>query len=402
MQWSKNPGPAYASRGYNTKAEAWAKGAKESCLEHMAKMDENTLPYLSSSGGRAKLTTREKYHSKKKRGDPVGRFIRMVDVRDVAFAHVAKKALEVHNDWSTWDTALNLSYFNDGGWEYANYFHYTTDPDIFGCGLDLKRCDANFPTQLSRKILDRLLNLLPADQVTPVRRNYLYKIHCDGFVLNPSSAHIMAVRHGLCSGAPFVSLIESLGVTTMTKVAIRWHTRESSQSLADRLRIRALGDDQWFTLRGKPVGQSVLSPLYRELFGQTIGPDTPEGMGIGAYEFLGKRLTEGRYHPWRSTNETCLLLKFPERPVNSAAQSLARAIGHLVDNFCNERARAITREHIEMLYALYPGLTWTEQDLAPFLREEGMYVLLAGRIMFSGVPTDEDLMTLYFGTSVVQ
>jgi hypothetical protein len=394
--WESHPGPELRSRNFRTKADAWPRVMEETVRRVSDVQTSSRRPYLSATGGRAKLSTLEKYERKTRAGEPVGRFIRMVDLRDVVICGVAKSALEEQNDWSNFGTALGESYFHNGGRRYAEYFGYTANPCIWGCGLDLKKCDAHFPLKLSEMIFDKLFSRFTEAQLPLSVRDYIKAVHCNGSVIG-ADRNVYNISHGLCSGAPFTSLIESIGVQALTFVAIA-ELEGTLESVMESIRIKTLGDDQWFTYP-REVGQAELGPQYLLLYGLEIG-ETPEGRGLAHYEFLGKFLTED-FRPYRPETVTYYQLRFPERPIESASQSLARAVGHLIDNFCNLSARHVVREYILLLKSFYPGLAYTAADLAPFLREDGMYQLFQARtqIQFVSVPTDAEIEELYFGDS---
>lgn len=397
IEWEKHPGPLFSDGGVRTKREAWDLTGRVEVLRQLRNNHFDRAPYMSGSGGRAKLTSVDKYEEKMRRGDPVGRFIRIVDVRDVVLCHSVKKALEEVYDWSDFGTALGESYFHNGGRKFAEYFRYTEQPNIYGCGIDFKRCDANFPLRLSKLIFDRLFANFTLKQLPQQVRDYIVRVHCSGTVLSPTRRHEIEIGHGLCSGAPFVSLVESIGVQLMTKVCIRAHLGLTAQQLDERLRIKALGDDQWLTFVGGALDQQTLGGYFKRLFGQEIGPDPPEGHGIAAFEFLGKRLSE-HFVPYRDERETYRLLILPERPVDLPEQSLARAVGHLVDNFCNDDARCAIRKYIAHLYDLHTDLSFDAKHLGTYLREDGMYTLLQMEALdMPGIPTDAQLTKLYFG-----
>jgi hypothetical protein len=399
INWSTHPGPELRARGYRTKGDAWPHVVNEVVQRADDLRNDHRQPFLSASGGRAKLTTLDKYEQKMGQGEPVGRFIRMVDLRDVALCTTVKKALESQNDWSSFGTALGESYFHNGGRKYADFFGYISDPDRWGCGLDLKKCDAFFPQLLSNMIFDRLFGAFDDNQLPYHLREYIKEVHCHGQVVG-SDRNVYSLDHGLCSGAPFTSLVESLGVQALTMVAISRHEGTDVSTVFRELKIKTLGDDQWFTYP-RPIGRAHLGPLYLSLFGLEIG-ETPEGYGLEAYEFLGKKL-DFHFRPYRESDTTFYQLRFPERPVDSASQSLARAVGHLVDNFNNDNVRYAVRQYIALLQSFYPGLTYTATDLRPYLREDGMYQLFQTEVSmnFTSVPSDAEISSLYFSSLTV-
>jgi len=394
IEGKKHPGPLWRDLGFKNKEEAWLGGALGQSVTIALRLQngEDLDPRLSGPGGRAKLTTKIKYEKKVANGDPVGRFIRMVDVCDVAIAGVLKKALDSIIDWSQW-TALGLSYFAGGGRQYAEYFRYDVHPDIEGCGLDMSKCDARFPVLLTEKLMWHLFKCFNG-KISKQTMQYVIRVHCDSICVDPKLSTVRTIKHGLCSGAPFTSLLESLGVLCMTDCCLFfWNGRWRSD-----LRLKSLGDDQWMTATDDLPDTSEFRTLMWDLFGQIINEDTPRGIGINEYEFLGKRLTP-QYFPWRDDEETVLQLVYPEREVQTVEQSFARGCGLLIDNFFNRDARYALRHHLNYLYDNYGVDSVPWESIARAASEGGMWMLTEARdhMMLEEIRamTDLELCKLY-------
>ena len=346
LNWPAKPGPHYKLKGFATKRAAWDGGAMQETADVVASLLAGTprIARCAAAGGRAKLTTKEKQSTT--RG--IGRLVWEMDVVDVAVSSLILAPINAWHQASSNITSLGDTHLYQGGSRLAKYFGYSKDDTSqFGVGTDARKLDSSLREWLTNCIFDHFRSGFSDgwDGKYDTLWSFIKQMHVGGRVHLPGGI-LFNVPTGMCSGAPFVSIVECYYTEFMHRMAlidcIRSQFRATFYGAATYLRkylqIKCLGDDNWFTTPGAPFDlESVYRPVIlsrsiQHRFGVEIRTDkTYSGRGLSAYYYLSRKLW-GSWTSVREPRETLLRWKYAERRVPDVEASYVRAVGLWIDN----------------------------------------------------------------------
>jgi hypothetical protein len=376
LEMDTSPGYTYKKHGFKSKGDAWPARPEGGGASTEAQRMVEALhagrkidPHWSYATGRSKRTRYTKLESAERDGSfkPFGRLIQACDVRDVAVAQLWLAPWNRKVTEADYGLALGKSFFNKGGQYYAEYFSLAQD--VLGIGLDASKYDANFPTRVAEYIFEKLRSHTLTEEGRPLSeqyRDFCVEMHCHPKIVTPLG-DLVQLHHGLCTGASFTSLIESIGTWALVRVATA-RAIDSQDDVTEilrsiKFRIQTLGDDSFATMlrravrpNGEPysvedcVSLDVLSAYSKENFGIPISSEkSMRGYGYEAFEFLGKKINRRNEPTRQRVLKTALSLKYPERPVKSGHHAYTRAVGLLIDNALSTGARKLCYKYLVWL-----------------------------------------------------
>jgi hypothetical protein len=413
LNWSASPGYQWIQKGnWRTKSEAWIGGAGQCYKERLSELLNNNtelIPFPHLAGGRGKLVNREKARRKLNKGEAVGRLIQMSDVVDVALC--SHWSYPLHKLFSSADfgIAMGKSWTHEGAEHYIDMFNYTHERR-WSLGLDFRKYDGNVPTFLVKRIFKRLRSMF-IDGRSPrydAYWQYMEDMHMRANIIM-SDGFEFQLPHGLSTGCPFVSLIQSIATLMILRVSTRILLEKSQYGISHDCfqkidyRDQSLGDDSWLSMIYTDELRDLLSveqysTIILDAFGVTVSVDkTYSGTTYKDMYFLGKhvKLHRMRCIPWRPIEETYRRWYWPEHDIKTPQHSFDRTYGLMFDNaFCPDLR--ILVEYLSWLRATHDIEGYG--GLVPKHSSIGWALKVAG-VDLSEIDSVKEMRSVYLKTS---